>query len=92
MTDAKRLAHALLARMKEIESNRDQEDEERYGLLWDAIVDEIKAVCPDIDYITALGDTTLQTNALRAAGDEVKAGKSMNTDAEIISSDQERKP
>jgi hypothetical protein len=47
MTYAEQLAHALLGRMKEIDAGPGGDD--RYVLLWDAILDEVNAFCPLVD-------------------------------------------
>jgi hypothetical protein len=51
---AERLAHALLLRMKEIDGDikvykNEVADCHDYSLLWDAILDEVKHACPDLN-------------------------------------------
>lgn len=58
------LANNLLIRMKEIDRpisgglDDRPPDGDDYNLLWDAILDEIRAVCPDLDYGAILQPST----------------------------------
>jgi len=65
VTDEEELAFAILGRMKEIEGNNHWEDE-KFGLLWDAILDEIRAACPTLDYAAALKQEGKRSSAPRS--------------------------
>ena len=56
--DAYDIANNLLIRMKEIDPQNRSPDGDDYNLLWDAILDEIRAVCPDLDYGATLQPST----------------------------------
>jgi hypothetical protein len=64
MTNAYDLANLLLIRMKEVDPQNRSPDGDDYNLLWDAILDEVRAICPDLDYGAVLqpeSATTPQT-------------------------------
>ena len=47
--DAYELANQLLIRMRVIDNDQ-QDYDSRCERLWDAVLDEIRAICPDLDY------------------------------------------
>jgi hypothetical protein len=81
MKKVEQLAHNLLVRMREIDNDitandgRDDSDDkpptgDDYNLLWDAILDEIKAVCPNLDITKVLQEEVVTVSLVGLESDD----------------------